>query len=198
MFSRMPYEISKEGELCMSTYSLEPDAEHLISVLSAGSVNRPYSFQPDLQITVALGEYRKFVKQMLQMNLMLLTFDLGLYRRALADDNLMLRLFYMDVSVAVVNEVLRAEIQGRSATVINHKIEGSQVSFILLRDFSRNLNQLPQCDIEKAMEKLKKELCAIGYSGRMNRHNNGCLEYAIFIRALSYNRHPRKVNVERR
>lgn len=179
----------------MGNFIIEPDSKHLISVLAHDGLEHPYRFQKDLVIRISFEEYREFCKDMVSVKLPFLSFELGLYKRALTENgNQLLRLFYHDVSKAVISEVILAMVRGENATVIQHSfLDGTVID---MNSVEEEFKSLPEKSIQKSFDTLEKELIPGTNVSELSEHNRRCLSYGLYLHALSWTGSCKQVNVK--
>lgn len=158
-------------------YTIFVNADKMLSVFAGDRLFLPYQGQPDVQLVLALEEYRKFCDEMLKYDVPVFTLNKELYEKALKADNdiLLKRLFYFELSKSLTNELKQSVVRGRNAT--SYVVGNESGEVIELPD------TFPREDMLKGIDQVQKRL---GFdSSILSDHNRAIYLRAIQLQVLS-------------
>lgn len=184
----------------MLAYNVSIKDSQMLSIFSGADLELPYRFQPYLKLVVSYDEYKKFCNTLASLSLSVLTFNISMYKRAIQESNekLLLRLFYMDMSKAIMNELSLSAYHRVDGTTFGVAFEtGNEESISLENMESELLSQFSKEEIDKGLKSLGEDS-----RGRLNlkalsKHNLSLLYQALMLRCLSYRENPIKYNINK-
>ena len=163
------------------------DKEHMLSVLNC-SLELPYRFQRNVRIVIPYTEFSEFVRKSVRAKTNFLSMPLELYEKAVSRDDLMLRLFYLEISKTVITEINLASRRLKSCTEIVHSFPEDCLSV----ELNKMCNDVSQKALTLAIDEVKREVLTQSISKR----STVLLNYAIVIRALSKLKLPELINIK--
>jgi len=181
----------------MEDIVITPDSKHLISIFANDGFNHPFRFQPKLCIVVSFNEYRTFCKDMINVGLPFLSFDTNMYLDALQrSSNKLVRLYYLDLSKAILDEVLKAIGNGRDATKILHDFGNFEENNVLdITNISDELDKLPEQYSSRSFDYLIRQANNNIDLSRVSDHNLQLLKYGLYLYSISWNRDIEKLKL---
>ncbi len=177
-------------------YYVNIDSKHMLSIFAGTELELPYRFQPYLCLSIPFHEYIAFCKEMLDIGVFCMASSKEFYVRALKNKSspLLLRLYYMDISRAVLSEVILSCAKCVDGTVIIHNNTDAKVNYTL-DSVNAVLKSASPDVVQKAVNSIKKDANPnIGFA-QISEHNKRLLQYAIILRVLACTLEPDSINI---
>ena len=169
----------------------------MLAVLAAKDVDLPFRYQPKVLLYIPFEEYSNFLERIISMNLDCLNFKLDYYKTALQErGNLLLQLFYYDISAALINEIIMAVMRGKEALIIAHcfTVDNNRPSF----QEDKIVNMLLAFTKEQRQEgirSVRKKTDAYFEVNQLSLHNKLLFRYATLLRIFSFDDSPKRVDI---
>lgn len=167
----------------MDIQNVVVDNKHLLSIFAGSDYNQPYRFQPYVKIVVPFEEYRIFVRDVLSSSLRGI-FNADMYQRALdyMDDTKLVKLYYRDLSEAIIDELKWACRRNKEATQIQHQfVDGIGIT---TDTFEQACDFLTAEVVKIAGDDLSKSISP--YLSSFSSHNRRLFSYAVVLRSMCY------------
>lgn len=173
------------------------DADHLLTIFAGEDISLPWRYQPYFRIRIPFDEYVKFVRLMLDTQIRPFVFDEQVYRRQLKNYEKgetmgMLKLYYVDVSQAILNEFNISVRRRADATIISTLFPECENVFEL-SNINEMFKNIDATVVQQVYAQVHSELkCRFTM---LSQHNENMLKYAIGLRALAMSQAPVKLNI---
>lgn len=165
------------------------DKNHFLPIFAGDNLVQPYRFQPDVRVIVPFTEYVAFCSKMVETKYEWLAYDSEVYKRALSkyntDRTSMLKLYFADMSRAIINELKMSLVKGKDGTVIQHQFSEDDLPKIELTSVEQAYQWVSAEAVEKASKYINADLLSY-IREKMSPHNILLYKYALLLYSLSF------------
>ena len=164
---------------------------HFLSIFTGNDIVQPYRFQPSIRFVLPFEEYVSFCKDMVVTPYSWLSWKNESYLNALKvmqlDSSKILKLYYWDMSVAILSEIILAIKYKKNGTLLFHSFKEIDTQEISFQDIQKMYKLLP-VDVQNKAEHYtnKGELSNISRMNITTQHNMSLYWYALYLRALAF------------
>lgn len=190
-------------------YQLNVGYGSMLTLFAGSQMPQPFRGQRNVEVCVDFEEYKRFVGLIASSKFDWLFISKDMYTKALsskAGDLLLRKLFYFDLSRAVLGEVSLAMMAKSDCTFI-HGVFNSESSddircanFDMCRVYVSDMDNAQEAEAAVVREVQK---CVAVNGGTLNtagynaaERNRNMLSYAVFLRALSKQKEPNMYEIK--
>lgn len=179
----------------MQKYEISPDSKHLLYIFAKDESVNYFRFQDCLNIYISYSEYVMFVKFCIKNNLHVLHFNFDIYKNALYKEQVLKRLYLLDMSDVILFEVLLGYYNDKPCTNIRHIFDSDVSLFISMDECIGLFNEVDEICRQKSLDMLYKKLPNGFDIDKLFGNNKINFHYALALRALSFKTDIEEFNV---
>lgn len=179
----------------MQKYEIIPDAQHLLCIFAKDSAVNAFRFQDCISLCIAYSEYVQFVKFCLKANLQVLHFKSDVYMHALTKEQVLKRLYLLDLADVVLFEVFLSCQAQKPCTNIRHSFDSNVSSIITMDECIDLFNKLDGSCREKGLNLLQKETPADFDYSQLVGNAKINYYYGLTLLALSFKTDLKEFNI---
>ena len=168
---------------------------NILPLLSGFNILQPWRHQP-IVIEVPYEAYRDFVRNMTSCGVSLLRFRCQDYIRALNDENLMVKFYYVDLSNAIANEVKMAHIRDTYATTLLPSFEEHSVN-LSYSDIPKEVLTFPEEVFLGSMNDIRNDVAMRYRLTDLSEHNRQIYQVAYLLRCNAKSRNATRYNIQK-
>lgn len=172
----------------------------MLSIFSGAGVELPIRYQPYIKLLISFKEYRQFCESLVRIDLPVLSLELELYRKALVaeSDTLLVRLFYLDLSCAILHELELAANRGVDGTSFGVVFDYDSTTSIDINAVEHDIiSQFTQQEIDEGLKSVSRDLNISIKPQLLSKHNSQMFKLIIALRCLSLRKNPLKYNINK-
>lgn len=182
-------------------YSVAVDHTRMLSLFAGSNLELPFRFQPNVVFKIPYNEYCEFCRTVINTGIYCLSFGKEIYAEAFSDTKpnkiKQLCLYYYDLSKIVLDEVMLSAAASEDGTRIIHDFSynPSITDSMKFEDSFQMFGEFEDNRRKKVLDSIRKQMLpGVGYAN-LSDHNKYLLNYALYLRGLSYTSSPRIFNL---
>mgnify|MGYP004616987073 FL=1 len=179
----------------MQKYEIIPDSKHLLCIFAKDSAVNSFRFQDCISLYVSYSEYVQFVKFCLKANLQVLHFKSDVYVNALPKEQILKRLYLLDLADVVLFEVFLSYQLQKPCTNIRHSFDNNITSIITMSEFIDLFNEVDDSCRQKGLSLLQKKIPIDFDENQLVGNAKVNYYYGVTLLALSFKTDLKEFNI---
>lgn len=170
------------------------DEQHLLSLFAKDDLYKPYRFQQGICIVIPYSAYVSFVRICLRNNLSVFRLGLHKYREALQNENLMQRLYLLDISDVILHELYLSCAENKYCIMVQHLFNTAD-DLVKYDDCAALFDEMPEDCKQKSLDLFVKEIAEYSNISDISKYKQSILDYGMYLRTLSFCKEAKIFNI---